>query len=79
MEAALTVFKTNLANQWQPAAVPPPRGSVVVSGLVQVLGSKGSCVVDVAAAYHPAKSRWLGISMTVRRAQPKSISPPGGL
>ena len=75
--SALTAFKQTLAKTWKPAAAPAPRGTFMVSGLVEVRGPKGVCVLDVRAAYHPAESRWVTIGMAVRRAQLRKQSPKG--
>ena len=78
MGSALTAFKQTLAKTWKPAVAPAPRGTFMVSGLVEVLGPKGVCVLDVRAAYHPAESRWVTIGMGVRRIQPRKQGPKGG-
>ena len=78
MTSALTAFKRTFAKEWKPAAIPPPRGTLVVSGLVEVRGPNGRCVLEVMAAYHPAESRWVALAMGVRRVHPKKKGPKGG-
>ena len=78
MSSALKAFKHTLAKTWRPASAPAPRGTFMVSGLVEVAGPKGHCVLDIHAAYHPAESRWVAVSIDVRRVQPKKQGPKGG-
>jgi hypothetical protein len=78
MATVSTVFKTNLAKNWQSDSGPAPRGTFTVSGLVEVFGSKGVVMLDVRAAYHPMESRWVVIAMAVRRVQRRKQGPRGG-
>ena len=78
MSSALMTFKRTLAKTWRPASIPPPRGSFIVSGLVELEGPRGMCVLDVHAAYHPKESRWEAISVALRRLQQRKQSPKGG-
>ena len=57
---------------------PPERGTIMISGLVELVGTKATCVVDVRAAYHPKENRWQAIGVGVRRLQSKKQSPKGG-
>lgn len=78
MSSALKAFKNTLAKTWRPASAPAPRGTFMISGLVEVEGPKGYCVLDVHAAYHPAESTWVAVAVDVRRVQPKNQGPRGG-
>lgn len=78
LNSAVAAFKRTLAKTWKPAAIPPPRGTFLVSGLVEVRGPRGVCVLDVRAAYHPKLSRWEAIAIGVRRIQPRKQAPRGG-
>lgn len=78
MSSALNAFKRTLAKTWRPASAPAPRGTFMVSGLVEVAGPKGHCVLDIHAAYHPAESRWVAVGIDVRRIQLKKQGPKGG-
>ncbi|MCJ1395108.1 hypothetical protein MMC18_007989 [Xylographa bjoerkii] len=73
MATATMAFKRNLAKNWKAPSAPAPRGTFMVSGLVELQGPRGVCVMDVQAAYHPEESRWVVIAMGVRRIQ-KSIA-----
>ena len=63
---ALTVFKETLARNRKLPALVPERGTIVVSGLVQLDGPRGHCILDVAGIYHPRRSRWMGCNFIVR-------------
>ncbi|KAL8785585.1 MAG: hypothetical protein Q9195_008571 [Heterodermia aff. obscurata] len=76
--AALHVFQHSLIRTWKMPKVPPERGSIIISGLVELVGSKATCVIDVRAAYHPKENRWVGVGIGVRRMQAKKQSPKGG-
>ena len=76
--SAVTTFKRTLAREWKPAGIPPPRGTLIVSGIVEIKGPNGRCTLEVQAAYHPAQSRWVSLAMGVRRIYPKKKGPRGG-
>ncbi|MCJ1380806.1 hypothetical protein MMC17_003915 [Xylographa soralifera] len=73
MATVTMAFKRNLAKNWKSPSAPAPRGTFMVSGLVELQGPKGVCVMDVQAAYHPQESRWVVIAMGVRRIQKRSV------
>lgn len=77
MRAALKAFERTLAKKWrQPGAV-SERGSVYVSGMVEMLGSRALCVVDVRATYIPRESRWVAVGVDIRRIQLRKQGPRG--
>ena len=78
MSSALMAFKRTLAKTWHPPATPPERGTLLVSGLVEVSGTKAVCVLEVQAAYHPKESKWVSVAVGVRRIQRRKQSPRGG-
>ena len=78
MSSALMAFKRTLAKTWHPPSTPPERGTFMVSGLVELSGSKAVCVLDVQAHYNPKESRWVVIGIGVRRFQQRKQSPKGG-
>lgn len=78
LSSAATAFKRTLAKTWRPAGIPLPRGTFLVSGLVEVRGPRGMCVLDVRAAYHPKHSRFEAMAINLRRAQPMNQAPKGG-
>ena len=72
------VLKHQLAKNWQPPHTPlMVYGSVLFSGLVELVGQKGTCVCDVRASYHPSEDRWVTISVSVRRIQAFKQAPKG--
>ncbi len=70
-------FKGTWAKTFRPMRTQPPRGSFLVSGLVELETSRAAVVIDVVAWYDPltkkynAKSMYMGI----RRVQFKTQSP----
>lgn len=71
-------FKKTFAKTWKPAYAPPERGTVIFSGMVEIVGPKGFVVLDVRAAYHPVESRWTQMELSLRRAQLRKQGPRGG-
>ena len=72
------VLKHQLAKNWQPPHAPlMVYGSVLFSGLVELVGQKGTCVCDVHASYHPSEARWVTISVSIRRIQAFKQTPKG--
>ncbi|KAL9043186.1 MAG: hypothetical protein Q9214_003580 [Letrouitia sp. 1 TL-2023] len=78
LSIAIDVFKQTLGKTWKPAHKPVIKGSVLFSGLVEVVGPKGLAVFDVFALYHPADAEWVFVSISLRRVQEKNQSPKGG-
>jgi hypothetical protein len=75
----LAVFMHSMARQMsKPYKVELPRGTVGVSGLVEVVGTKGKATLDVTAAYDPKENEFVGSHWQPRRIQPRSQSPRGG-
>lgn len=70
-------FRKTYLKQWKPIRTDPPRGCVVVSGLVEIETERAWLVIDVLAWYNPKtkdldkQSSW----MSVRRIQHKQIAP----
>ncbi|KAL8950738.1 MAG: hypothetical protein Q9222_003235 [Ikaeria aurantiellina] len=78
MTSAMSAFKKTFAQTWRPASTPPERGTVMFSGMVELVGPKGVAVLDVRGIYHAAESRWTNVGIAVRRIQSKKQSPRGG-
>ena len=76
--SALASFKNSLLKTWRFPHAPPERGTIMVSGLVELVGSKASCVLDVRAAFHPKENRFVAIGVGVRRLQARKQAPKGG-
>ena len=75
--AAVQAFKQTLAKTWQPA-VTLERGQIVLSGIVEVEGSRGVLNLEVLALYNPQRSALDSVSMSTRRAALKKQAPPSG-
>ncbi len=78
LASAATAFKTTFSQTWQPTHTPPERGTVLFSGMVELVGPKGVAVLDVRGEYHAAESRWTKVGIGVRRLQSKKQIPRGG-
>ena len=76
--AVVTAFKRTLAKNWKPPLDFGERGTLLVTGLVQIEGPKGACVLDIAASYHPRESRYTHIACGVRNFRPRHQRPRGG-
>lgn len=72
-------FMATLQSTTKPSSGPPPRGSLVISGLVEMLGSNAMATVDVRAAYDPKERKFVGVNLAVRRFQERIQGPKGGL
>lgn len=76
---AISIFAHTLARTWKPLDIKEaPRGTVIVSGLIEVKGSKARVTVDVNAAYDPKQDKYVIIKAGIRRLQDKHQRPLGG-
>jgi hypothetical protein len=77
---AFLAFKTKFAQTWRPAPNYPPRGSILVSGLIELDSPKAWLVIDVRAAWDPKTKQYDPRSMQLgmRRLQMKRQAPLGG-
>lgn len=73
-------FRKKLAQTWRPTRDYPPRGSIMVSGIVEIETPKSFVLVDVHAHWNPKLQKYDAQSMTmnVRRIQMKRQSPAVG-
>ncbi|KAL2063250.1 hypothetical protein VTL71DRAFT_5055 [Oculimacula yallundae] len=73
----ITAFKAKLAQTWRPVPNYPPRGSLIISGLVELESPKAMLVFDVRAAWDPKTREFDSRSMSIklRRFQQKKQSP----
>lgn len=77
---AYVAFKQKFAQTWRPAPNYPPRGSILVSGLVELEAPLAWIVVDVKAAWDPKTKSYdsRSMQMMLRRLQMKRQGPIGG-
>ena len=77
---AIMAFKIKFQQTWKPAPDYPPRGSVIVSGLVELDSPRAWLVFDVKAAWSPETKLYDARSMQLqlRRMQMKKQGPLGG-
>ena len=78
IKVALRTFEQTVAKHWKQPRASAERGSLILSGLIEVVGSRGLCTLDVRAAYHLKESRWVAIGVGVRRIQLRQQYPKGG-
>jgi hypothetical protein len=77
--APLLAFRSKLKQTWRPAPNYPPRGSILVSGMVELESTKAYLVFDVRAAWDPKAKAYDPRSMRLqlRRFQWKQQGPSG--
>lgn len=75
---ATAVFAHTLHKSWAPEKTEPPRGTFVVSGLVQMRGSRAAMTFDVQAFYDPKAGRFSTVNVQPRSVKPWRQSPRGG-
>jgi hypothetical protein len=80
LKKPMVAFKSMLAKTWRPARNYPPRGSILVTGFVEVDSPRAWLVFDVKAAWDPKTKTYDPRSMvlSLRRMQMKKQGPLGG-
>lgn len=80
LKKPMLAFKSMLARTWRPAKNYPPRGSILVTGFVEVDSPRAWLVFDVKAAWDPKTKTYDPRSMvlSLRRLQMKKQGPLGG-
>lgn len=70
-------FRMTLAQLWRPVVPHPPKGCVIVTGLVELETPRGWVIIDVLAGFDPTTRNYDGESLRlkVRRIQPRQQSP----
>ena len=76
----LLAFRMKLEQTWRPAPAYPPRGSILLSGMVELESSKAYLVFDVKAAWDPKAKAYdtRSMQLALRRFQWKQQGPGGG-
>lgn len=74
---AIVAFKHTFAQKWRPIIAHPPRGCILVGGLVEIDAPKAWLVFDVRAAWDPKSKSFDAPSMNLqlRRIQMKKQQP----
>ncbi|KAK4997044.1 hypothetical protein LTR66_003470 [Elasticomyces elasticus] len=77
---ALHVFTHTLSRNWSPAQTKtePPRGCVVVSGLVEIRGERSRCLFDVTGFWDPQKNKYEHVTASLRNLKRHRQRPKGG-
>ncbi|KAI9805420.1 MAG: hypothetical protein M1825_000671 [Sarcosagium campestre] len=65
--SAYRAFLHTLMSTWRSPMINPPRGNVIISGLIKFRGPLGESIVDVSGAYNPQDPRWTGVTIQVRK------------
>ncbi|RFU32774.1 hypothetical protein B7463_g3555, partial [Scytalidium lignicola] len=76
----IMAFKMKLAQTWRSANALPPRGCIIVSGMVEINAPKAWLVFDVTAAWDPKTKAYdsKSLALRLRRVQMKKQWPAGG-
>lgn len=77
MNAAFTTFHQTLQRNWK-KPVNFERGTIFVTGLIQLEGSKAFCTLDVVASYHPREARWVTCDFHLRQLVHRIRTPRSG-
>ncbi|KAF2403717.1 hypothetical protein EJ06DRAFT_527321 [Trichodelitschia bisporula] len=75
--SVLSTFVKALSNDRRRARMDPPRGTVVITGLVEVVGTKAKVIVDVFAAYDPVSDEYVNCHWAIKSVVPRTQSPRG--
>ncbi|KAK0650462.1 hypothetical protein DIS24_g6724 [Lasiodiplodia hormozganensis] len=75
---ALTIFSTVLLKNWKRPQLEPPRGTILVTGLIEIRGDRARTVLDVTAAYDPLIDKYVALRVGSRLIQDKQQRPRGG-
>lgn len=75
---ALHVFNSTLSKSWNPKRAEPPRGTFVVTGLVEVKGARGRMLFDVQSCYDPKAAKYVAVNAAVRGFKRWQQGPRGG-
>lgn len=75
---AMSIFSTTLLKNWKTPQLEAPRGTIIVTGLIEIRGDKARTVLDVAAAYDPLIDKYVVLRVGSRLIQDKQQRPRGG-
>lgn len=73
----MTAFRNTLAQTWKPAQAFPPKGSILVGGMVELESPLAFIVLDISTAWDPKTKSFEQrcMNLKVRRISPKTQRP----
>jgi hypothetical protein len=74
----LAYFRLMLMKNRKPMQIEPPRGTFVVSGLIELIGEKAKMTLDITAVYDPNIAKYIMMDMKVRSMTKYKQRPRGG-
>ncbi|KAJ4345730.1 uncharacterized protein N0V89_011865 [Didymosphaeria variabile] len=74
----LAYFRLMLMKNRKPMNIEPPRGTFVVSGLVEIIGEKAKATLDVTAVYDPNAAKYVMLNAKLRTMTQYKQHPMGG-
>lgn len=75
---AFPAFQRALRKYWKPIKKEVPRGMVLITGLVEVSGTKSRAMMDVNAIWDPSIDRFVEVDAEIKYIQPRKQAPRGG-
>ena len=74
---ASKIFKKTFRQHSTSMTIESPRGTILISGLIELQNPKAILLLDVKACYDPRASQWVVLTAVPRRFQAKNQSPKG--
>jgi hypothetical protein len=74
----LAYFRLMLMKNRKPMNIEPPRGTFIVSGLVELIGDKAKMTLDVTAVYDPNIAKYVMLNLKIRSMTKYKQHPRGG-
>ena len=75
---AAAMFAHTLQKSWTHTTREPPRGTCVVTGLVQMKGQRGIVTLDIQAFYDPKAGKFTAINVSPKLLKKRNQAPRGG-
>jgi hypothetical protein len=74
----LANFRQDFRKASKPYAMQPPRGAIMVLGMIEVYGDRARITLNVTAAYDPKQHRYVGIKAGIWNIVDHRQTPKGG-
>ncbi|KAK3208537.1 hypothetical protein GRF29_77g1000491 [Pseudopithomyces chartarum] len=74
----LSYFRHTLRRNKKPMAIEPPRGTFIVSGLIEIIGDRAKMTLDVTSLYDPSIGKYVMLQARVRSMTQYKQKPRGG-